>query len=243
MDSHGAYRDDHPLPAVVLHWSHLLCMALLVFTGFYIDAPFTFPGMTMGAAQSIHFACMYLVLVVLAARVYWAFYGKGSTTARGSRVVERDFRNFARQDANRGQLIETVKYYLFIRGTHPRTAKFNTLQKGTYLFWAALLLLQAYTGFAIYGPTYEVPFFAAGTALVGGLGAMRVIHYLIMWVFIVTTMVHVYLSVAEDWASLPLMFLWRETGAPGDERSRAGGHGARKPTPGGDGKGPDGEPA
>jgi Ni/Fe-hydrogenase 1 B-type cytochrome subunit len=196
-------------------------MVLLVLTGVYIDTPFRFFGLTMATAQWIHFVFMYVVLIVLAARVYWAFYGPGSTTARATRALDRDYRNFAPQAANRGQTLETVKYYLFLRRTHPAGAKYNTLQKGTYVFWAVLLLVQAYTGFALYGPTYNSPFFAFGTALVGGLGAMREMHYFIMWVFIITALVHVYLSVAEDAPALPLMFWWKETPASGDSANAA----------------------
>jgi Ni/Fe-hydrogenase 1 B-type cytochrome subunit len=209
--THGASREDHPLPAVVIHWVHLVCMVLLVLTGFLIDTPVRFLGMTMSTAQWVHYVCMYLVLLALAARVYWAFYGPGSTLDRGAGTVGPDYLNFAPQAANRGQLLETVKYYLFLRSTHPRTAKYNSLQKATYVLWGVLLLVQAYTGFAIYGPTYAWPVFAVGTALAGGLLAMRTLHYLIMWVFIMTSLIHIYLSVAEDIDSLPLMLWWRET--------------------------------
>lgn len=213
--SHGAYHENHPLPAVLMHWVHLVSMVLLAFTGFYIHWPFPFPGMTMGVARYLHFIFMYVVLIDLAVRVYWAFFGGGSTLEKGTRHKEKDYRNFGPQAANKGQLVETMKYYLFLRDTHPRTGKFNTLQKGTYVFWAFLLLLQGYTGFALYGPTYDWSFFARGTELAGGLMNMRAIHYFIMWVFILTTMIHVYLSVAEDAAAVPLMFLYKET--PADE--------------------------
>ncbi len=217
--AHGAFHEEHPLPAVIMHWVHLVSMIMLVVTGFYIHWPFPIAGLTMGVMRYLHFAFMYIVLVDLAVRVYWAFFGKGSSLTRGTRETGKDWRNFGPQKANRGQFVQTVRYYLFMRKTHPRTAKFNSLQKGTYVFWALLLLLQAYTGFAIYGLTYDWPFFAAGTAFVGGLMNMRTIHYLIMWVFIITTMIHVYLSVAEDVDAIPLMFLWRERPAPTEDEA------------------------
>lgn len=209
--SHGAYRESHPLPAVLMHWTHLLSMIALAFTGFFIHYPF-FNG-AMATIRYVHFIAMYIVLINLVARVYWAFFGAGSSPDKGTRTTVRDYKNFGMQAQNKGQAVETVKYYLFLRKTHPRTAKFNTLQKGTYDFWALLLLLQGYTGFAIYGVTYDWPFFAFGTQLVGGLMTMRMIHYFIMWVFIVTTMIHVYLSAAEDIEAVPLMFFFKETPA------------------------------
>ncbi len=211
--THGAFHEDHPLPAVIMHWVHLVSMFVLAFTGFFIHWPFSFAGLAMGTARYLHFVFMYVVLIDLAVRVYWSFFGAGSSLVKGTREKGPDYRNFGPQRLNRGQFLETVKYYLFLRKTHPRTGKFNSLQKGTYVFWAFLLLFQGYTGFAIYGPTYDLPFFAWGTGMVGGLMAMRTIHYLIMWVFILTTLVHVYLSVAEDVDAVPLMFLYKETPA------------------------------
>jgi Ni/Fe-hydrogenase 1 B-type cytochrome subunit len=210
---------------VLLHWTHLLSMLVLGFTGFFIHSPFL--PLRMDVMRELHFVAMYVVLIALAARVWYAFAGR-SAVRKETRELDRDYRNFAPQPENRGQLIETVRYYLFLRPTHPRSGKYNPLQKSAYLAIGGLLLLQAYTGFALYGPAQTSgigPFFAVGTALVGGLMAMREIHYFIMWGFILITLVHVYLSVAEDAASVPLMFFWRERAAESEtseELRRAG---------------------
>ena len=214
------------MPAIVLHWAHLVCIVVLALTGFFIETPLRVLGLTMATAQWIHYVFMYLVLIVLAARVYWACYGRGTSLERGSRVLGPDYRNFLPQEENRGQFRETVKYYLFLRRTRPATAKFDTFAKTAYVFWGCLLLFQAYTGFALYGPTYSWPVFATGAAIMGGLGAVRAIHYLVMWVFIITTVAHVYLTAAENAADLPLMLWWRESpdtgepAAPDDEHAQ-----------------------
>ena len=199
-----------------MHWVHLLSMIALGFTGFFIHYPFKFAGLTMGTARYIHFIAMYIVLVNLVVRVYWTFFGRGSTSVKGTRVLDRDYHNFGMQKINRGQFFETIKYYLFLRKTHPRTGKFNSLQKLVYSFWGLLLLFQGYTGFAMYGPTYNWSFFAVGANLMGGLMMVRIIHYLVMWVFIVTALIHIYLSVAEDVEAVPLMFAYMETPASED---------------------------
>jgi Ni/Fe-hydrogenase 1 B-type cytochrome subunit len=201
-------REEHPLPAIVMHWLHLLSIAVLIYTGFYIHQPFG-PG-TMDLMRSLHFVFMFVVIFVAIVRVYWAFLGGGSAKP-GSRVKVRDSKHFGRSAENKGQAFETVKYYLFIRKTHPRTAKYNTLQKGTYIFWLLLIAAQAISGFAIWTPT--AAFFEPLTYLLGGPIEMRMVHYLIMWLFIITTAIHVYLSVAEAWRQLPLMFFGAESGA------------------------------
>lgn len=81
-----------------------------------------------------------------------------------------------------------------------------------------LLVAQASTGFALYPPVLDGtfgPLFAALAALFGGPMSVRAFHYLLTWLFAAITIVHVYLSVTEDIAGVPLMFLWRETPAPG----------------------------
>jgi len=204
-------REEHPLPAVLLHWVHVVSMFTLVFTGFYIHYPF-FTG-PMGTMRTTHFVAMFVLIVTTVLRVYWAFAGRGSA-GTGSRRLVPDWEHFAPEPENRGQLLETVKYYLFLRRSHPRSAKFNTLQKSTYILWLLLIIAQAITGFAMWSPT--AGFFQPLSYALGGITQVRVDHYLIMWLFIVTLMIHVYLAVAEAWVELPIMFLWKET-RPKDE--------------------------
>lgn len=206
--SHGAYKEAHPIGMRITHWVHLISMVVLAVTGFYIHNPF-FDGV-MGWMRTLHFIFMYVVLVALIARIYFAFFGR-SATLRGSRAVETDIKNFLPQAENKGKFIEMLKYYLFLRKTHPVTGKYNSLQKLTYSFLGALLLVQAFTGFAMYGP--YVDRFMWLTTPLGGLMVVRQIHYLVMWVFILITMIHVYLSAAEDVEALPLMFWGKETPA------------------------------
>ena len=63
-----------------------------------------------------------------------------------------------------------------------------------------------YTGLALWGPTMNLGFFAAGTDLVGGLMSMRIIHYFMMYVFICFMFIHVYLANIEGISPTLLMF-------------------------------------
>jgi Ni/Fe-hydrogenase 1 B-type cytochrome subunit len=209
--SQAAFREAHPLPYVLVHWAHLVSMLALVATGFFIHYPFL--PLQMGVVREVHFTFAYIVLVALAVRVWYAFAGRSAILKR-SRATQRDVANFLPQRENRGQLLETVRYYLFRRPTHPRTGKYNPLQKTAYLVMGGLLLVQGYTGFALYGPVQSGGYgvlFGFGTDLLGGLTGMRMLHYFVMWAFIALALVHLYLSVAEDAVSIPLMFIWRET--------------------------------
>lgn len=208
--SHGAYREAHPLPFVIVHWVNVVSMFTLIFTGFFIHFPF-FEG-NMQLMRGLHFTFMYVILISLVVRIYLAFAAK-STLTKGTRKMDSDWRNFGLQAENKGQFFETIKYYLFLRKTHPISGKYNPMQKMAYLAIGGLLVVQGYTGFAIYGPFDQMPVFATVTDALGGLMAVRMIHYLLMWVFILIVMIHVYLSVAEDIEALPLMFFWKETPA------------------------------
>jgi Ni/Fe-hydrogenase 1 B-type cytochrome subunit len=206
--THASHKEAHPLAQRITHWAHLVSMVALAFTGFYIHDPF-FDG-NMQWMRSVHFFFMYIVLVTLVARVYLAFFSKSAHLA-GTRETGLDVKNFVLQKENRGQTGETVKYYLFLRDTHPATGKYNPMQKITYVGMMVLLVFQGFTGFALYGPYVDT--FQWLSQPLGGLMIVRQIHYLTMWVFIIITMVHVYLSIAEDAPSLKLMFFGRETAA------------------------------
>lgn len=197
-----------------MHHAHLVSMAALAVSGIYIHRPFFAGGMS--AMRQLHFFAMYAVIIIAVLRIYWAFMGSGSSTVRGG-AKTADWRNFSYgQKENKGQFGQIVKYYLFLRKTHPRTGKYNPIQKATYVFWGLLLVLQAITGFAIYkGSIFglvdaQAAFGGLNNAL-GGLEATRMIHYLIMWVFLATVGLHVYLTLAEDFKAFKLMFLSIET--------------------------------
>lgn len=210
-----ATREEHPLPAVIMHYLHLISIIVLTFTGFYIHDPF-FPGF-MGTARALHFVFMFILILTALVRVYWAFFGRG-TAPTGSRERDRDYRFFGPQKENRGTLVGTIKYYTFLQRETPHVRKYNTLQKGTYVFWLLLIVLQAVTGFAIWTPTMN--FFLPMTYALGGLNWMRGFHYLIMWLFIITTLIHIYLAVMH-FDEFLMMFGWREMPGAGEERHAA----------------------
>jgi len=205
---HGYYREAHPLVFVISHYINLISMIALGFSGFYIHYPFI--AWNMEAARSIHFFFMYLLLINLTARILMAFWVK-DTNVPNTRKVDVDIKNWLPQAENRHQLVETVKFYLFMRKTHTISGKYATPQKVSYVGITLLTYVMAYTGFAIYSPAASLPFFAGGVDAVGGLMMMRTIHFFGLWVFIVFTMIHVYLATIHGLEPSKLMFGWVET--------------------------------
>jgi len=208
MSSHAHYREAHPLVFVMTHWINLISMVMLAFSGFYIHFPFF--GGFMGVARGMHFVAMYVILINLIFRIIAAFFVKTAVDL-GSRQVDTDIKNWLPQEKNKHQFFETVKYYLFFRKEGVISAKYGSLQKIAYLATIPLTFIQAYTGFAIYGPTQDWGLLSGGTALVGGPMNMRIIHYFIMWVFIVFTMIHAYLANIYNFGPSKIIFAWKET--------------------------------
>jgi len=212
MSSHAHYREAHPLVFVITHYINLICMIMLAFSGFYIHFPF-FDGF-MGVARGMHFVAMFVILINLVFRIIAAFFVKTAVDL-GSREVDKDYKNWLPQQKNRHQFLETVKYYIFLRKEGVISAKYGSLQKIAYLATIPLTFIQAYTGFAIWGPSMNLGFFAGGLDLVGGPMNMRIIHYFLMWVFIVFTMIHAYLANVYNFNPSKIIFLWKETPAKG----------------------------
>ena len=161
MAGHAHYREAHPLVFVITHWINLICMIMLAFSGFYIHYPF-FDGF-MGVARGMHFVAMYVIVINLTFRIIAAFFVKTAVDL-GSREVDTDIKNWLPQAKNKHQFFETIKYYLFLRKEGVISAKYGSLQKIAYLATIPLTFLQAYTGFAIYGPTADWGLFSGGTA-------------------------------------------------------------------------------
>lgn len=208
MSGHAHYREAHPLVFVITHYINLICMIMLAFSGFYIHFPF-FNGF-MGVARGMHFVAMYVIIINLTFRIIAAFFVK-TAVQLGSREVDTDIKNWLPQAENKHQFLETVKYYLFFRKEGVISAKYGSLQKIAYLATIPLTYLQAYTGFAIYGPSMNWAPFAGGLDMVGGPMNMRIIHYFGMWIFIVFTMIHAYLANIYNLNPSKIIFLWKET--------------------------------
>jgi Ni/Fe-hydrogenase 1 B-type cytochrome subunit len=193
------------LPAVLMHWTHLVTMVILIFTGFYIHWPF-FPGF-MGVARNLHFVFMFVLIFGAIVRVYWAFFGAGSAPLGGT-VKRGDYKFFGPQKENKGTLVGTIKYYTFLQKEAPPVSKYNGLQKGTYVFWLFLIAFQALTGFMLWTPTATA--LLPLTYAMGGVITVRMIHYLVMWLFIVTVLIHIYLAVMH-WDEFLMMFFYRQS--------------------------------
>jgi Ni/Fe-hydrogenase 1 B-type cytochrome subunit len=173
----GHYREAHPLVFVLTHWINLVCMIMLVISGFWIHQPYLTGLLSGSLMRGMHFVAMWVLIVNLTVRIVLAFFVKTTTRLGVRGPVELDIKNWLPQQENRHQFLETIKYYLFFRKEGVISGKYGSLQKIAYLATIPITFLMAYTGFAIYSPWQQLPFFAAGANLVGGYMNMRLVHY------------------------------------------------------------------
>lgn len=177
--------------------------------------------------RGVHVFCGMLLVVNCILRIIFAFMFHSAPTG-GTRNMVRDYKTYLPQADNRHQLGAWIKYYLFIKKDHPLSAKLGVPQKLSYLAVCVLILVMGYTGFCLWIPTASWSFFAAGTAAVGGMMSMRIIHYFMMFVFICFSMIHIYLVFIEGTANAKNMLAGKEHGRSG-LRPRASLHRWRRP--------------
>lgn len=181
------------------HWVRVVAIIALVFTGFYIADPFISPevnseptGFLYGLMRSWHGIFGFLLIGLTITKVYLFFFDKQSKGERDS------FRDFLSPKI----WFKQIWYYLLV-GKHPHLrGAYNPLQFFTYTALYVALLVICLTGLILYMHTFHDGFGGAIydllrpiEALMGGLGVVRQLHHIFMWIFIIFLPIHVYLSV------------------------------------------------
>jgi len=181
----------HSIWIRIFHWTNMISITLLVLSGFYIHAPESFAIFkNMDNARMLHFAMAYVLTFGVIGRVYYA-------------IAAKDAHNIVfNPKTDTPKFPSMIKYYLFMADSHPYYGKYNPGQKMMYTGWLVMALLMIVTGFVMYNPN---AFMAVGGAL-GGLIAVRMIHLITTWLFVISVVVHVYLDVSEGVPVLLSMF-------------------------------------
>ena len=200
------YKEAHPLPFVITHWINLIAMIFLIITGFLIH--FATPG-TMSMARGIHVFFGFVIFINCIVRIIMAFFVKSAPTG-GTRETVKDYKTWLPQADNRHQGAEWVKYYLFMKEDHPLSAKLGVPQKLSYLLIPILIIIMFITGLCLWVPTSTA--MQGLTNALGGAMSVRIIHYFLMYVFIIFMFIHVYLANIEGTEPTKLMFFRKEHG-------------------------------
>ena len=178
---------------IVEHWTRVVSIAVLVFTGLYIHWPFMSGGpesFLMAWMRFFHFVAAYALLIGLLVRIYMAFRS----------TFDADWKDFSIVE-NLKNVPDVLGYYLFIKGSHKDYRKYNPLQALAYLFTGLVIVLTVLTGGALYhGKLFWIvkspDSFQWVNGLLGGEASTRIWHILFMWYFIIFVVIHMYLAVS-----------------------------------------------
>ncbi|NLO20652.1 MAG: Ni/Fe-hydrogenase, b-type cytochrome subunit [Syntrophomonadaceae bacterium] len=173
------------------HWINMVSITLLIFSGLCIHAPDSIKLFgNMDNTRMLHFAMGYVLLFGVIGRVYYAIVAKDAKNVLFNPIP--DIKN----------LPSMMKYYMFLSDSHPDYGKYNPGQKMMYTGWLLMAILMLISGFILYAPNS----FMGLAGILGGLLAVRLIHYIITWLFILSILAHVYLDLSEGIPVLLSMF-------------------------------------
>jgi len=193
------------LPVRISHWLNALSITVLAITGFIIANPPAIMSNAeavdsywFGTIRTIHFVTGYVFLFNLIVRVYWAFMGN----------YYSNWRAFFPLSKKAWQNIKHVlKVDVLLKNEEKEVLKnisvgHNYVASLSYVALFFLALIQIFTGFGLYAATsgWWLPkLFAWVPDFLGGDANTRLIHHIVTWLFILFTMIHVYLVFYHDW--------------------------------------------
>lgn len=193
------------LPVRLYHWINALAVTVLAVTGYMIGRPVSIPiggeasfSYFFGWVRVFHFAAAYVFFFNFAFRIYWGF--AGNRYARWDNFLPLSGRLLRKQVR---EAIEVLKVDVLQARVEPmESVGHNALAGWTYFLTFLVFLFQAATGFALYAPMSQawLPHqFTWVVPLMGGEFAVRQWHHLMLWVFVVFSMVHVYIVFYHDY--------------------------------------------
>jgi Ni/Fe-hydrogenase 1 B-type cytochrome subunit len=185
-----AKRTDIAVPRRIYHWINLISVIALIYTGYNIANPRS--GVAMGTMREIHFVFMWVFGANVLLRIYWAFFGRSG-----------DWRKYLAQRWTDGEVWgATIRHYLKFE-RFPKGMEDRLVQNTTYAIIAVLFLFQLATGLMLYLPLNTM--MQTFTSILGGLQSVRYIHLFTMWIFMAFIVIHIYMSVSEEFDKIKLM--------------------------------------
>ncbi len=194
------YVWEFPIRSV--HWIIMLCIITLSITGFYIGNPFIHAYSSkqyiMGWMRFVHFILAYVLMLSVIIRIYWGFMGNKYASFRSWLPFPlKQFRH----------LIESVKFYLFIKRRPSYLVGHSYLAGSAYLILYVLFIFEIISGFALYSVNHSGFIW---TVLGGWLWSMmslqtiRLLHHLVMYLILLIAVIHIYVAWYLD--------LWEKSG-------------------------------
>ena len=189
------------LPVRIYHWVNVACVLALVVTGYIIGSPPALQSADeasfsywFGTVRFVHFLAAFVFFFNFVFRIYWGFVG--NRYARWDNFIPSRKRKFR-------EIGEVLKVDILQTEVQPfESLGHNALAGLTYFGLFLAFLFQSVTGFGMYAAMSEAWFpqlFSWIVPLMGGDQAVRQWHHMMMWFFIIFSMIHVYLVFYHDY--------------------------------------------
>ena len=184
------------------HWANAICIVALVATGYLIGKPLPSIGgeasnhFLFGNIRLVHFAAGQLLIVLLAYRIVWSFFGN----EHSHQLFMPPFWSGKWW----GEVWHEVRWYCFLEKTPKKYIGHNPLaQLSMFTVFLLPLLNLVATGGALYAEGegidgYWYKAFSWVFWVYGDSFNVHTVHRLSMWVIVCFSMIHTYLAIRED---------------------------------------------
>lgn len=188
-------------PVRVFHWMNALCIVVLGITGYLIGDPLAVSSSAeasqqywFGTVRFIHFLTAYVWVAVSVLRIYWGFVGNEHVR----------FKHFLPLRKEQWQEIKDVFQVDVLQVWRGATFNIghNALAGLTYALVFLCFLFSVITGFGLYtamSSNWFVDLFGWVVPLFGGEHLVRIWHHMMLWVFGIFLIIHVYLAAYHDY--------------------------------------------
>jgi Ni/Fe-hydrogenase 1 B-type cytochrome subunit len=187
------------VPVRLTHWAIVISIVALGITGLYIHSPFLVPtnpieaSSLMASVRFWHEIFAIVFTISIAVRFYWGFVGNSFASWR--QIIPHRREQFY-------WMSQMFKYYTF-RRRHPAPyAGHNHLAGLAYTIVSIGLFAQVLSGLLLFGwimqdgPIHAL--FGWGGALPGGIQTIRMLHYILTFLFAAFAIHHVYSAILVD---------------------------------------------
>jgi len=186
----------------IFHWVMVICIFVLAVTGFYIADPFfigtqgmepTFASdkmVSMSYIRYIHFLAGYILAISLIFKIY------GFIVNPGDRLFPKPW-----EVQYWTGTVDTALHYMFLRPKHLPYIR-NSLARSGYASVYVMILIQIFTGFAMYYSVDPNRFLAKIFTLFGFLSneyLLHLVHHIVTWAILLFVIVHIYMSIRADY--------------------------------------------
>ncbi|MEN8249959.1 MAG: Ni/Fe-hydrogenase, b-type cytochrome subunit [Bacteroidota bacterium] len=193
------------VPVRLFHWVNALCILVLSATGYLIGDPPAIMSAAeatnaywFGVVRFIHFAAAYIFIAFFIYRIAWMFLGNKYASWK----VFLPFHAMGFK-----KILFVIKEHILLQNSKVYDFRHNFIGHNpvaslSYLGVFILMILQIITGFALYDDmaTWWLPkMFGWVIPLFGGDLNVRFWHHIIMWLFVIFSVIHIYLAFWHDW--------------------------------------------